>query len=202
MENKMQHMNQSSGTANSSNSNSLPPSSSRADFSSKLQKNIAKSISKKPSVPSPITTKKPPKPPSSNKELVEARSKSSYEVENHRDIGGDNDNVSSDVCSYASPSTTNFNEKNKSRTTFDDTFDDPVGDTINDGLDASILVTDDSENQVFIDKINELTLKTKQQAQIIKNCDAELKLLRAKTIGKSCRFICKKTILSFLRNTN
>jgi hypothetical protein len=157
----MQPMNASSGSSNSN-----PSSLSRTGVNSKFPKNI----SKKPSVPPMMPTQKAPKPSSSNKQLVEARSKSSYATEDDRENDSNNNNLSSDVCSSPLSSTTNLNEKDINQTT----------------LDASIIITGRDENDVFVDKINELSVKVVQQAQIIKDRDAELRRLRSTMIGKSC----------------
>jgi hypothetical protein len=172
IENKMQFMNELTGTSSSSNLNSSSSSSPRTGSNLKLPK----TISKKPSVPSRLPTQKATKPPSSTKQSVEVRPQSSYETEDQRENDNTFNNISSDVCVSPLSLTTNLNEKNKTQTTFDNSFD------------ASIIITDDNENEndVFIDKINQLSGRVNQQAQVIKDRDNELKRLRSTMTGKSC----------------
>ena len=67
-------------------------------------------------------------------------------------------------------------KKNKTETISNSTFD------------ASIIITDDTYNDVFMDKINQLSVRVHQLTKMVKDRDAELKRLRSTMIGKSFLF--------------
>lgn len=166
VENKMQQMTASSGITNSSSSKKSSPCAGTA---SKQANNLLQ----KPVVPSKSTQNTTKTNSSTNKQLVNVHSGSSIEFENNQATKSNSNSTSDDVSQCVLPSILNINENNTRRTT--------IGDTLN----ASIIITDGNENDLFIDKINELSLKNEQQKTMVKNYEKELKRLRATTIGKN-----------------
>ncbi|CAF2089770.1 unnamed protein product [Rotaria magnacalcarata] len=150
--------------ANSSTGHS---SSSRARVNARCSTTIAKRPNVSP--PTPTTTQKSTKSSSSNKKPVEAPANVPNEADDYQEHDFNNSNTV-DVISFDSLSTPAAYEKNKSRTTFESTFD------------TSIAGTNENGNDIYIDKINELSLQLDQQTQIIKERDAELKRLRSISI--------------------
>ncbi|CAF4071104.1 unnamed protein product [Rotaria sordida] len=135
-----------------------------------MEHNYFLPIPKNPSVRPP--TQKPTKFTTSNKKSATAQFNLSSEFEVHQENGGNNDNILIDVGNCSSFSTTNSNKKNKTQTMFDGTFD------------ASITITDENENgiDIYLDRINQLSLKVQQQAQLLKQRDAEIKRLQSTMI--------------------
>ncbi|CAF2706053.1 unnamed protein product [Rotaria sp. Silwood2] len=159
-ENKMQN-NEAGVISNSSASHS---SSSRTNVSTRCPT----IITKRSNAP-PTTAQKSTKSSSSNKKPVEAPPKVLYEAGEYQERSFSNSNTIdlSNVGSLPSP---HLHEKNKSRTTFNGTFD------------SSTTGTNDNDNDIYVDKINQLSLQLEQQIQITKERDAELKRLRSITI--------------------
>ena len=164
LENKSPHMNQSN-TSNTSNSKTALSSISNAS-------NQSNPISRKPFVRS--TPKQNPAPKKTlSKKAIEFVSRPSNDFEDHDENFNNNQTTCDDTSDCRSPSRTVSNEKPIYRAT--------IGDTLN----ASISITDHDENDIYLDKINQLSAELEQQKQLGKIRENEIKRLVATTIGNT-----------------
>jgi len=164
LENKTPHMNQSN-TSKGSNSKTT----SSCIINASKQSNP---ISRKPFVRSSQKPNSAQKI-SSNKKSIELESRSSNDFDNNDENFDNNHTTFDDISNYPSPSTTISNEKKTHRTT--------IGDTLN----ASITITDGNENDIYLDKINELSTQLERQKKIVKIRENEIKRLHSTTIGNN-----------------
>ena len=165
--NKNKKPNQSGAHVNSSNTKAVTSGTDTGiGISSNKSNNLAQKLVK-PSTKQVVTQKKP-----SNAKPVVLESQLSAEFVDDNDKSNNDQENSDSIPSYSSRSTV-------------------VGST----LSAPILVSDSDDTNIFIEKINELSLVINDQKRMIKSLEKEIQRLQSTTIGKkSCIiFLFNKT---------
>jgi hypothetical protein len=116
-------------------------------------------------------TRKPSKAISSGKRPSQTSSEFSIRNENRQGHGDHRQSASSTIVNSSA-----VGQDLRGNDSYQFGFDDPV--------DQSTELNEDTHNDVYLDKINSLSLKVNQQLSLIKERDDKLKRLRSTTIGK------------------
>ena len=119
--------------------------------------------------------RKPPKAISSVKRLSQASSEFSIRSDNRGHHGDNRPTASSIVIGSSSIVEQDLRDNESYQIGFDD------------AVDPSIDFNDDVNQDIYLEKINALSLKVNQLQLLIKERDLEIKRLRSTTIGKECR---------------